>query len=122
MSKRMIENDCLILSDENGGKILMIRESFDGDRVTLALDGNINMNVAHDFEDELTAAATVCNQIIVDFEHVEVISSVGIKALLMVQRILDKRTDSMLKLTKMKKEVYEMFEEMGFVDLFDIEN
>lgn len=122
MSKRMMENDSLILSEENGSKILMIREVFDEDIVTLSLTGNISMNVAHDFEDELTAAATICNQIIVDFSGVDVISSAGIKALLMVQRILDKRADSMLKLKAMKPEVYEMFDDMGFVDLFEIEN
>lgn len=121
MSKRMIENDCLILSDDNAGKILTIREVFDEDRVTLSLAGNINMSVAHDFEDELTAAATVCSKIIVDFSDVDVISSAGIKALLMVQRILDKREDSMLKLKAMKPSVYEMFDDMGFVDLFEIE-
>lgn len=122
MSKRMMENDSLILSDENGAKVLVIRESFDENRVILEMAGNINMNVAPDFEDELTAAATICNQIIVDFSGVDVISSAGIKALLMVQRILDKRADSMLKLKAMKPEVYEMFDDMGFVDLFEIEN
>ena len=122
MSKRMIENDHLIISDENDVRILTIGEAFDEDRVTLSLAGNVNMGVAHDFEDELTAAASVCDKIIVDFTDVEAISSVGIKALLMVQRTLDKRADSMLKLTGMKKAVYEMFDEMGFVDLFEIEN
>lgn len=122
MSKRMMENDSLILSDENGAKVLVIRESFDENRVILEMAGNINMNVAPDFEDELTAAATICNRIIVDFSGVDVISSAGIKALLMVQRILDKRADSMLKLKAMKPEVYEMFDDMGFVDLFEIEN
>ena len=122
MSKRMIENDHLIILDENDVRILTIGEAFDEDRVTLSLAGNVNMGVAHDFEDELTAAASVCDKIIVDFTDVEAISSVGIKALLMVQRTLDKRADSMLKLTGMKKAVYEMFDEMGFVDLFEIEN
>lgn len=121
MSKRIVENDSLILSDENGAKVLVIREAFDEDRVTLELAGNINMTAAHDFEDELTAAASVRDKIIVDFADVDVISSVGIKALLMVQRILDKRADSMLKLTGMKPAVYEMFDEMGFVDLFEID-
>lgn len=122
MSKRMMENDSLILSEEKGSKILMIREVFDEDIVTLSLTGNISMNVAHDFEDELTAAATVCNQIVVDFSDVDVISSAGIKALLLVQRILDKREGSMLKLKAMKPSVYEMFDDMGFVDLFEIDN
>lgn len=122
MSKRIVENDCLMIVGDNGERLLSIRESFDDNKMYLMLDGNINMNVAHDFEDELTAAASVCDIIIVDFSEVDVISSAGIKALLLVQRILDKRANSMLKLKSMKSSVYEMFDDMGFVDLFEIES
>ena len=122
MNKRAVENDCLVITGENGEKLLSIRESFNDHIMNLMLEGNINMNVAHDFEDELTAAATVSDKIIVDFSGVDVISSAGIKALLLVQRILDKRADSMLKLKSMKSSVYEMFDDMGFVELFEIEN
>ena len=122
MNKRAVENDCLVITGENGEKLLSIRESFDDHIMNLMLEGNINMNVAHDFEDELTAAATVSDKIIVEFSGVDVISSAGIKALLLVQRILDKRADSMLKLKSMKSSVYEMFDDMGFVELFEIEN
>ena len=48
MSKRMMENDSLILSEENGTKILMIREVFDEDIVTLSLTGNISNNLQSD--------------------------------------------------------------------------
>ncbi len=122
MGKRIVENDTLIIVGENGEKLLSITEIMKENTVFLMPKGSINMTVAHDFEDELTAAATICNHIIVDFSGVDVISSTGIKALLMVQRILDKRADSMLRLKAMKPEVYEMFDDMGFVDLFEIEN
>lgn len=122
MGKRIVENDTLIILGENGEKMLSITEIMKENTMFLMPKGSINMKVSPDFEDELTAAATICNQIIVDFFGVDVISSAGIKALLMVQRILDKRADSMLKLKAMKPEVYEMFDDMGFVDLFEIEN
>lgn len=122
MGKRIVEHDTLILVGENGDKLLSITEIMKENTVFLMPKGSINMKVSPDFEDELTAAATICNQIIVDFSGVDVISSAGIKALLMVQRILDKRADSMLKLKAMKPEVYEMFDDMGFVDLFEIDN
>ncbi len=122
MGKRIVENDTLIILGENGEKMLSITEIMKENTMFLMPKGSINMKVSPDFEDELTAAATICNQIIVDFSGVDVISSAGIKALLMVQRILDKRADSMLKLKAMKPEVYEMFDDMGFVDLFEIEN
>ena len=62
------------------------------------------------------------DKIIVDFSEVDVISSAGIKALLLVQRILDKRDHSMMKLKSMQLSVYQMFDEMGFTELFEIEN
>ncbi len=122
MNRRTVEDDCLVIMDENREKLLSIRESFEGDQMILSLSGKINMNAAHDFEDELTAAASVRDKIIVDFSEVDVISSAGIKALLLVQRILDKRDHSMMKLKSMQLSVYQMFDEMGFTELFEIEN
>jgi len=79
MSKRMVENDSLIILGENGETLLTICEIFKENTMFLMPKGSINMNVAPDFEDELTAAATVCSQIVVDFSGVDVISSAGIK-------------------------------------------
>lgn len=121
MDKRTVRQDELIIYGENGEEVLVIRECLDERCVYMTLQGKINMNAAYDFEDELTAAATVRNQITVDFSGVDAVSSAGIKALLLVQRILDKRADGELKIKSMKTAVYEMFDEMGFSDLFEIE-
>lgn len=122
MAKRIIENGSLFIKDDNGTELFSMEETFSDDRMSFKVNGNISMNVAHDFEDELTAAASVCSHITVDFSGVDVVSSAGIKALLVVQRILDKRPDASLKLKGMNPSVYEMFDDMGFVELFDIEN
>lgn len=122
MNRRTVEDSCLVIMDENSEKLLSVRESFEDDTLILSLSGKINMNAAHDFEDELTAAASVCNKLVVDFSEIDAISSAGIKALLLVQRILDKRDNSMMKLKSMKPSVYQMFDDMGFTELFEIEN
>lgn len=121
MNKRTVRQENLVIYGETGEEVLVIGERFDEENVYLTLQGKINMSTAYDFEDELTAAATVRNRIILDFSGVDAISSAGIKALLLVQRILDKRADGELKLRSMKATVYEMFDEMGFSDLFEIE-
>lgn len=118
---RTVRQEELVIYGEHGEEVLVIREHLDEACAYLTLQGKINMNAAYDFEDELTAAATVRDQIMVDFSGVDAISSAGIKALLVVQRILDKRADGKLKLKAMQAAVYEMFEEMGFSDLFEIE-
>ncbi len=121
MNKREVLDDCLIISDEKGTQLLSIREVFEDGIMKISLKGNINMNVAHDFEDEMTSVVTVCDRIVVDFEDVDVICSVGLKTLLTVQQTLDDRADSMLKLQNLSDPVLATFREMGFAELFEIE-
>lgn len=120
--KRTIDGDRLVITDENGSALLSIQETLEEPVVTLKLTGSITMNLAHDFEDELTSVTTVCNRVIIDFSDVEGISSAGLKTLLSVQQILDKRPNSMLKLRSLSTSVRKTFQDMGFVELFDIES
>ena len=120
--KRTVDGDCLVITDENGSALLSIQEILAEPEMILKLTGSITMNLAHDFEDELTAVTTVCNRVIIDFSNVESISSAGLKILLSVQQIFDKRPNSMLKLRSLSIPVQKTFQDMGFVELFDIEN
>ena len=121
MNKREVLDDCLIISDENGAQLLTIKEAFEEGVMNIYLKGNINMSVAHDFEDEMTSVVTVCDRITVDFDGVEVICSAGLKTLLNVQQTLDDRADSVLKLKNLRAPVTATFQEMGFAELFEIE-
>lgn len=121
MNKREVLDDCLIISDENGVQLLTIKEAFEEGIMNISLNGNINMNVAHDFEDEMTSVVTVCDRITLDFDGVEVICSAGLKTLLNVQQALDDRADSELKLKNLRTPVMATFQEMGFAELFEIE-
>lgn len=120
--KRIVDGDRLLITDENGSALLSIRETLDEPVMTLKLTGSITMNLAHEFEDELTSVITVCSRVIIDFSNLESISSAGLKALLSAQQILDKRPNSMLKLQSLSVPVQKMFQDMGFIELFDIEN
>ena len=120
--KRTIDGDRLVITDENGSAMLSIQETLEEPAVTLRLAGSITMNLAHDFEDELTSVTTVCNRVILDFSDVDSISSAGLKTLLSTQQILDKRPNSMLKLRSLSAPVRKTFQDMGFVELFDIES
>jgi len=122
--RRVIEGNCLEITDECGPTRLSIRETL-GEQaqiVTMELSGSITMEFAHEFEDELTSVATVCNHIIIDFSGVDSISSVGLKALLSVQQLLDSRPSSMLKLRSLSAPIMKIFQELGFHELFDIES
>ena len=120
--KRIVEGNCLVITDEGGEALLSIRETLAEPTVTLKLAGSITLNLAHDFEDELISVTTVCSRVVIDFSGVESISSAGLKTLLSVQQILDKRPNSMLKLRSLSASVKKTFQDMGFIELFDIDN
>lgn len=120
--KRSVVQDGLRWEDENGTLLFSIREIISGDTANIGLGGNMSSVVAPAFEDELVAAASVCSKIVVDFRDLETISSGGLKALLTAQRLLDQRPGGMLKLREMKPSLYATFAEIGFDELFEIEN
>lgn len=120
--KRTVDGDRLVIADESGAARLSIRETLEDQTVTFQLSGSITMELAHDFEDELTCVATVHSRIVVDFSGVDSISSAGLKALLSIQQIFDSRPGSMLRLRSLSAPVEKTFQELGFQDLFEIES
>lgn len=120
--RRVVTPEGVTWTDDGGEPLLVMGEALSGREATLRLEGSISTAVAPAFEDELTAAATVCDRIVVDCAGVEVISGGGLKALLLVQRLLDRRQGTMLKLRAMRPSVYHTFVDMGFHELFEIEN
>lgn len=119
---RHIEQDCVRWEEDDGKLLFSITETLSGETVTLSLSGTLSSVVAPAFEDELMGAACVRSRIAVDFSGLQVISSGGLKALLTVQRLLDQRPGSMLKLCAMSSAVHATFAEIGFDELFEIEN
>ncbi len=120
MINRTVENDSLIL-EENGKELLKIHEKIESGEAALVLEGNISTSVSHDFEDELTSVATICNRINLDFHKIDGISSAGMDVLLSIQKLMDQREGTQLKLKGLQKGVYKSFEEYGFLELFEIE-
>ena len=120
--KRIVDGNCLKIMDDSGLAQLSIQEILEEHVVTLKLSGSITMSLAHDFEDELTSVATICNHIIIDFSGVDSISSAGLDALLYVQKIFDCQSNSKLKLRSISSPVQKIFHELGFDALFEIED
>lgn len=122
MINRKVNSNSLVLENEEGKMILEIVENIDNETASFELIGNISMQVSHDFEDELISVSTVCNHIFLDFSKATSISSAGLKTLLKLQQMLDKRQGTRMKLTGIKNGVYKSFEETGFLELFNIED
>ncbi len=120
MSTRRMNQDILEIQVENK-TVLFIAERAEGELMQMRISGEISNAAAHDFEDELITALTVCRKIVLDLEEVTYIASLGMKALLSVQQIIDENPGSELCIAKMSPQVREIFEDAGFTEILNIE-
>ena len=118
--QRIVKNGKLTILNEKNEELLSICEKIESGTMQMIVSGNLTADVAHEFEDELMTAMTICQSIEIDFEGVTGITSAGLKVLLSTQKMMDELEGSM-KLKKLKENVLKAFEEVGFDGLFDIE-
>ena len=106
----------------NGDTIIIsLSEKLIENAMRIVVSGEIKNEVAHEFEDELMAAFSVCNIVKLDLSKVTYIASIAMRALLSVQQIIDENETASLVITSMSPEVKEMFETSGFLDILNIE-
>ena len=120
MNTRRMNGDTLEILD---GDVLVISlsEKLIDNAMHIVVSGEIKNEVAHEFEDELMAAFSVCNIIKLDLSKVTYIASIAMRALLSVQQIIDENDGASLVITNMSPEVKETFDTSGFLDIFNIE-
>ena len=121
MKYRRMNNDVLEICDEENNIILSINEKLQDNVMNIKAVGQIKNEVAHDFEDEVMAALSVCKRIVLDFSKVTYIASMTLKVLLSAQRIIDESSDASLTLIHVKPEIMKVFNESGFSDILMIE-
>ncbi len=120
MNTRRMNGDTLeILNGEE--LIISLSEKLIDDEMHIVVTGEIKNEVAHEFEDELMAAFSVCKIVKLDLSKATYIASIAMRALLSVQQIIDENDDSSLVITSVSPEVKEMFETSGFIDILNIE-
>ena len=118
--RRIVKGDSLIIVDENDRPLLSIQEDIGEQEVKIVLKGEITFQVAHEFEDELISVASVCNSVTVDFSGVTFISSAGLKILLSVQQVMEKKKNSSFQLKALSSRLASIFQDTGFAELFEI--
>lgn len=118
--QRKVENDTLCLY-EDSTEILSIMESAEGNDVLLKLSGMLRSDVAHDFQDELVALATLHMNLILDMADITYISSTCQQVLLAVQQKIDELGQSSMRIKNMPANLKTEFDNTGFSQLLDIE-
>lgn len=118
-TKRKVEGDWLTIADPDGKILLSIREQIAADGALITVKGELTLLAAHDFEDELMGVLTVTDRVVIDLSEVTFLSSAGLKILLTIQQMLEKRRDGRLLLKEPSQTAQAVFEETGFSQLFE---
>ena len=121
MKNRRINNNELEIIGDNNEVILVIAETIDNGTMNMTLRGELRNETAHEFEDELMAALTVCNTIRLDFSDVTYVASMALSCLLAVQQIIDDTDNSRLVIVAVSKPVADMFDQLNFNEILEIE-
>ena len=89
------------------------------DRLTIALEGRMDISTAPDLERELKNSLDGVTELVFDLEKLIYISSAGLRVLLMAQKRMNKQGS--MKVLHVGEMVMEVFATMGFADIITIE-
>ena len=90
-------------------------------QLTAVVEGRIDTLTAPDLEKKLLAAIEGVDSLLVDFSAVPYISSAGFRSLLAVKKAMIANNNDNMKLINVSDAINDIFEETGFIDIFDIE-
>ena len=122
MKMRRVNNNVLEICDENNEMILSIAEEINPQgKMIITLNGEVRNEVAHEFEDEIMAALSVCKNIELNMKNVSYIASMALKCLLSIQQMIDEMNGSSMVLTNVSQEVMTILKESGFSEILEIE-
>jgi anti-sigma B factor antagonist len=97
-----------------------INKTLENGKAEMKISGRIDTVSSPLLEQELNEILPQTDEIVLDFEDVEYISSAGLRILLVLTKLL-KAKDGKLKLINVQKVVKDVFEITGFDNIFNIE-
>ena len=98
---------------------MTINKIANGTSLTIALEGRLDTTTAPDLEKELKSSLDGVTELVLDLEHLDYISSAGLRVLLSAQKIMNKQGS--MKVIHVNDMVNEVFEVTGFSDILNIE-
>ena len=99
--------------------MLNIKNTREEARLTVALEGRLDTTTAPDLEKNLQESIQGVEELTMDFEKLDYISSAGLRVLLSAQKIMNKQGS--MKLIHVNESIMEILEVTGFVDILTIE-
>ena len=99
--------------------MLNITKSIDNGSAVFALAGRLDTVTAPELERALQESLAGVNELTLDFEGLDYISSAGLRVLLSTQKLMSKQGS--MKLRNVGETIMEIFEVTGFSDILTIE-
>ena len=99
--------------------MLNINKTIENGRAAFALEGRLDTVTSPSLEAELKNALDGVNELTLDFEKLEYVSSAGLRVLLAAQKEMSRK--GVMKLTHVGETIMEIFEVTGFSDILTIE-
>ena len=91
----------------------------EGNKLTIALEGRLDTTTAPELEGALKGSLDDVEDLTMDFQGLEYISSAGLRILLATQKVMSKQ--GKMKVTNVNEVVMDVFEVTGFADILTIE-
>lgn len=98
---------------------MTIQKTVNANALTLALTGRLDTTTAPQLESELKASIDGVQNLVLDFDGLDYLSSAGLRVLLATQKIMNKQGTMVVK--NVNETITEIFEITGFCDFLTIE-
>ena len=99
--------------------MLDIKKIADGNKLNIALAGRLDTVTAPELEKELKESLNGVEELVLNFDKLEYISSAGLRVLLSAQKVMMKQ--GAMKVTGVNETIREIFDVTGFSDILTIE-
>ena len=98
---------------------MTIEKNLNGNSLTLNLAGRLDTATAPELDAVVDSSMAGVQDLILDMEALEYISSAGLRVILKAQKIMN--TKGSMKLVHVNETIMEVFDITGFVDILTIE-
>ena len=98
---------------------MTIDRNVDGAKTQLKISGRLDTSTAPELESTIDACLSGVEELIIDFEGLEYVSSAGLRVILKSQKIMNKQGS--MKIINVNDTIMEVFDITGFADVLTIE-
>ncbi len=98
---------------------MKITKTQNGNSLYLALEGRLDTNTAPELEASIKGSVDGVEELTIDMEALDYLSSAGLRVLLGAQKIMNKQGS--MRVTHVNDTIMEIFEVTGFADILTIE-